>query len=146
MVKIPKILSPVPAPKFGDFRGFSPESPQNFSFPRPQSIPEPIKSSNPVPIPKKWGILGINPPKIPRICVVPIRKVSPTFFKSLSTSPTDIFGDGENWVFLGQVDMFQKKYLYFGHHVTIYRVCDPYFLVIFQSKRQNGDFWRIPEI
>ena len=54
VVKILKILSPVLAPKLGDFWGFSPQNPHNSSFPLPQSIPEPMKSSNPVPIPNRW--------------------------------------------------------------------------------------------
>ena len=39
VVKIPEILSPVPTPKFGDFRGFFPKYPQNLGVPRPQRIP-----------------------------------------------------------------------------------------------------------
>ena len=61
VVKIPKILSPVPAPKFGDFRGFSPKNPRNLNDPCPQTIPEPFGSSVPIPIPENWGFLGINP-------------------------------------------------------------------------------------
>ena len=63
MVKIPKILSPVPAPKFGDLRGFPQKNPHNSSFPRPQSIPRPFKGSIPVPIPVFWGFSGIEPQK-----------------------------------------------------------------------------------
>ena len=61
VLKIPKILSPVPAQKFGDFWGFFPPNPQNLRDPRPQTIPEPFGSSIPIPIPENWGFLGINP-------------------------------------------------------------------------------------
>ena len=65
--KIPEILSPDPTPKFGDFWGFPQRNPQNLSFPRPQSIPEYFKSSNPFPNPEIWGVSRMNPIKSPKL-------------------------------------------------------------------------------
>ena len=86
VLKIPKILSPVPAPKFGDFRGFSPKNPQNLNDPHPQTIPEPFGSSVPVPIPENWGFLGINPNKSPKFELSPSPKC-PQSFEQLYPHP-----------------------------------------------------------
>ena len=61
--KIPENPSPVPAPFFEVFWGFSPKNPQRLSLPRPQSIPKPFRGSIPVPIPVFWGFSGIEPQK-----------------------------------------------------------------------------------
>ena len=104
VVKIPEILSSAPAPKFGDFWGFTPQNPRNFSFPRPQIIPEPMDSSNPVSIPKERGILGINPNISPKYELPPSPNY-PLIFQHLYPRPhphkTGIFGDGENQGSLG---------------------------------------------
>ena len=98
VVKVPDILSSIPAPKFGDFRGFTTKNPQNFSFLRPQIIPEPMDSSSPVPIPKERGILGINPNISPKYELPPSPKY-PLIFQHLYPRPhpdkTGIIGDGE---------------------------------------------------
>ena len=65
--KIPEILSPDPTQKIEDFRGIPPKNPQNLSFPHPQSIPEPFKSSNPVPSPEIQGVSGMNPIRSPKL-------------------------------------------------------------------------------
>ena len=110
VVKIPKILSPVPAPKFGDFRGFSPKNPNNFSFSHPQSIPEPMKSSNSVPIPQKWGILGTNPKRSPKF-VSSLSPKYPLYFLSLYLCPQQGFlGTGKIGAFGDELICFVKKF------------------------------------
>ena len=64
MVKIPEIVSPIPTPKFGDFRGFFPKYPQNFGVPRPQRIPN---IPSPVPTPKFGDFRGFSPQKTPNL-------------------------------------------------------------------------------
>ena len=99
VVKISKILSPIPAPKFGDFRGFSPKNPRNLNDPCPQTIPKPFGSSVPIPIPENWGFSGINP-KNPQNWSHPRPQKIPNFFQRIvpvpAPSPKFQGGDGEN--------------------------------------------------
>ena len=74
VVKIPEIVSPVPTPKFGDFRGFFPKYPQNLGVPRPQRIPNYFQTCNPVPIPEIWGFSGMNLNKSPKFGLSPSPK------------------------------------------------------------------------
>ena len=110
MVKIPKILSPILAPKYGDLRGFPPQNPHKFSFPHPQSIPEPMKSSNPTSIPKKRGILGINPKRSPKFKSCPSPKYTLFLFNHYPHPQWGFSGTGKIGFFGGQTYIFCKKF------------------------------------
>ena len=84
------ILLPPSPPRFlGVFGDFPPKNPQNLRFPRPQSIPETIKSFVPVPVPKKRGFLGIYP-KFPRNLSCPHPQSFPVFLIKYIPVPVPI--------------------------------------------------------
>ena len=74
VVKIPEIVSSVPTPKFGDFRGFFPKYPQNLGDPRPLRIPNYFYTCNPVPISEIRRFFGMNLNKSPKFGLSPSPK------------------------------------------------------------------------
>ena len=85
--KIPKNPSPVPAPFFEVFWGFSPKkSPKIESSPSPK-YPQTFQGFYPRPHPRFWGIFGDRTPKKLKIKPIPVPEKSPKFFQTLSPSP-----------------------------------------------------------
>ena len=93
--KIPNISTPVPTPKFRDFRGFfSPKSPK-FEFPPSPKYPQTFYELKPRPQPGNLRIFGDEPQKIPQLMIVPVPKLSPKVLKTLPPTPNhpQTFGD-----------------------------------------------------
>ena len=85
--KIPENPSPVPAPFFEVFWGFSPKkSPKIESSPSPK-YPQTFQGFYPRPHPRFLGIFGDRTPKKLKIKPIPVPEKSPKFFQTLFPSP-----------------------------------------------------------
>ena len=106
--KFPEILSPVLAPKFGDFQGFRlPKSPKFVGSPS-TNHPRILQRLCPQPQPQK-GFLRINPQIPPKFKLFPFPKVYPKLLKALSPSLLRKMG----FFRMGEIGVLMGKNLHF---------------------------------